>query len=402
MSLREDRRLQAVGRVIGHAHRLVDRGEAHQRHHRSEDLLLEERHIHCHFSEHGRLHETAPALTASQQFCPGCHRPVHKGFHLDGRLLVDQRAHVGVFKQLVADLECQRLFGQQVGELVVNGRFHQDTFHRAADLPVATRQPPQHHCRGGLLQVGIRQDDQGVVTAQFHVHLLEVLRGHFGDPHAHLGAAGDGDELDAGRACQEIADQRAGSGDHLMGAARQTALLHQFGDLQQCQRAGAGRFRDDRVAGGQRCGGLVPPQFHRVVERNDRSHHPQRLADGEGEVALITAHCIHRHHPTEDALAFLGKATENIGSHQHLGACLQDGLAILRCQQPAQFLAVRFDRQRDAVQDLVALERREPAHGFLALLGDSHHAGHILQRAARYPVEHLARTGVADLDPCPV
>ena len=64
--VREDRRLQAVGRVIGHAYRLVDRGEGHQRHHRSEDLLLEERHIHRHFGQHGRLHETAPALAARQ------------------------------------------------------------------------------------------------------------------------------------------------------------------------------------------------------------------------------------------------------------------------------------------------------------------------------------------------
>ena len=113
--------------------------------------------------------------------------------------------------------------------------------------------------------------------------------------------------------------------------------------MQQRQRAGAGRLGDHRVAGGQRRGGLVPPQLHRVVERHDGRHHAQRLADGEGEVALLPAHGIHRHHPAEDALALLGEATEDIGGHRDLGAGLHDGLAILLRQQLAQFVDTGLD-----------------------------------------------------------
>ncbi len=137
---------------------------------------------------------------------------------------------------------------------------------------------------------------------------LRCLGGELGDADPDGRAAGDRDQLDAGRLRQVIPDQSTGAGDDLMGAGGQPGLFHQFGDLEQRQGAGAGGLRDHGVAGGQRRRRLVPPQLHRVVERNDGGHDAQRLPNGHGEVPLLPADGVDRHDAPEDPLRLLRRS----------------------------------------------------------------------------------------------
>ena len=54
-----DRAAEAVGRVVGDAHRLVDVVERQDRQHRAEDLLAGDAHVVAHVGEDRRLQEVA-------------------------------------------------------------------------------------------------------------------------------------------------------------------------------------------------------------------------------------------------------------------------------------------------------------------------------------------------------
>ena len=55
--LREHRRRQAVGHAVGDAHRLVVVLDAHEQHHRAEQLLARDVHLRRHVGQDGRLEE---------------------------------------------------------------------------------------------------------------------------------------------------------------------------------------------------------------------------------------------------------------------------------------------------------------------------------------------------------
>ena len=130
---------------------------------------------------------------------------------------------------------------------------------------------------GGLLDVGVVEDDHRRLAAELEVHPLEVGGGGRGDLHAGADRAGDRDHLRG-----LVLDQRAAgvavAGDDVEHARRQELL----GQLGRAASSDAGvvsrRLEHDRVAGGQRRGDLPDHHHQRVVPGRHLADHADRLA----------------------------------------------------------------------------------------------------------------------------
>ena len=82
-----------------------------------------------------------------------------------------------------------------------------------------------------------------------------------------------------------VADDGAGTGDHVEDAVRQTRLARELGEPQGGQRRLRCGLQDDRVAGRQRGAQLPGGDDQRVVPGHDRGHDADRLARHQRERA---------------------------------------------------------------------------------------------------------------------
>jgi hypothetical protein len=114
---------------------------------------------------------------------------------------------------------------------------------------------------GGAIQIGVVENDQRRLAAQFHGHFLERrTRGAGHDFLAGVGAAGERDFLDARVFGQPGADFATTAGQHVEHAIREAGFGVDLSQLERGQRGDFAWLEDHRVACRQ-----AGADFHRAI-----------------------------------------------------------------------------------------------------------------------------------------
>jgi hypothetical protein len=140
-------------------------------------------------------------------------------------------------------------------------------------LVVETRPGADH---GGLVQVGVVENDQRVVAAELQRHLLQQAARGLRDPPADRGGAGEVDHRDVRVGDQALAHLDV-TRQHLEKPGGQPGLCEQLGDGETAgQRGFRGRLDQHRVAEGERRRDHPHAEHQREVPRRDDANQPDR------------------------------------------------------------------------------------------------------------------------------
>ena len=186
---RPDRGGKAVAGVVGQFHRLVRRTECGERGHRAKDLDLGENVGGGDIGEETRREEAAydwkVALRLMQDGALGL--PLRHQTLDAGQLhRIDDGAHVGGFVQRIADPQFRQPRLQTVGEDRGEAFLHKDAGAGAAHLPLI--EPDRiDDALDRAINVGIGENDEGRLAAQFQCQLLGRPGGHLADLAANFG-----------------------------------------------------------------------------------------------------------------------------------------------------------------------------------------------------------------------
>ena len=288
--LGHDARSQAELSVVGAADHFFFAVVGEDAHHRAEDFFFDDGHVVGAIGEHGRGHECAlgqiafgQTFAAAQQagalfFALG--NVAQHAFHVSK---ADQRAEVGVFVFRVADADARNA----LQDLGFECGFHcrRDKYAGAVGAHLARAVEVGHH-RGisRAIQVGVVENDQWRLAAQFHGHVLEGRLGGAGGYFlAGVGATGERDFRDARVLGQPGADFTAAAGQYVEHSVRQAGGGKDLGQLQGSQGGDFAWFEDHRVTGSQGRCRFPQGDLDRVVPRADTGHNAQRLATGVNE-----------------------------------------------------------------------------------------------------------------------
>jgi hypothetical protein len=156
------------------------------------------------------------------------------------RRLVDQRAHVGIRVQAVADANALEISGQPRANLVRDATLNEDPRARHAELPGERRDACRQQ-RDGAVEVGVVEDDRRRLAAELEVHPLQGRGAVGGDDPPDRGAPGVADDLDLGRGDEVGRVGVPGLREEVDHAARQRLdlgedLRHAIGDQRRLSR----------------------------------------------------------------------------------------------------------------------------------------------------------------------
>ena len=222
--------------------------------------------------------------------------------------MVDDRPHVDLARQRVADLEGVGPFHQPVDELVVYLAVDVHPRVRRALLTAVAKSRP-HHSLGGDVEIGRGRDDGGILAAHLdHRRFREVLGEAFVDAHPDFVGAREGDPGHIGMIDERGPDLRPGSGDDMKRPRRDSGLSENPGEFESGERTGVGRFEDHRIPGEEGANRRSTRQGHREVEgRDDR---PDPVRPQHGSVVLGTRRLTERSHEAVMVLHLAGVVAE--------------------------------------------------------------------------------------------
>ena len=190
-------------------------------------------------------------------------------------LLVDDRPQVDLLAVGVAEPEARRLLGQQRHVVPGHAAVDDVASGREADLALELERS-EGAGRGGGFEVGIVEDDQGVVAAELEADALEQPTGQLAHPPTRRRRPGEEDARDVGIGDDGLADVGPAD-DDLENALGQPGLAED--DLEhratgdRCLRIG---LEDDGVAKRQRGRHDPHPEHARRVPGRDRPDDPDR------------------------------------------------------------------------------------------------------------------------------
>ena len=230
-------------RVVGDPDRLVLVGEGLDGQHRAEGLVLGDRHGARTAVEDGRQVVEAVGqrgvvgarATAAEHGALG-EAPRDVRLDLVAVRGAGQRAGLGLVVERAAEPDRGRPLDQPVDELVVDLVLDDEPGARRADLAGVQEDGGEGEVEGDV-EVGVGEDQVGVLAAELERDLLHRGRGARHDPPAGLEAAGEGDQV----------DPRVGRR-----AARRRSRPHPGPGW---RRRRAGRPRRAASSGGSRCAG---------------------------------------------------------------------------------------------------------------------------------------------------
>lgn len=221
---------QAVGNVIGDLKCFFFRTEADGGQDRAEDFFLGDFHRVVRAGEEGWAHEAAfrpDAAAASGYRCA----VLAGGFEVAGHLvemgLVDQRTDFGLWVEGMTDLDVVHPIDEPCLEFLGNRVLHQKARGRGAALSV--ERIDHEDCRiQRPVEIGIVENDHGVLAAELEMHPLQGFRplSHDHGPGAALADEGDG--LDVRMFCQGLAGFFAEAVDKVPDTFRQAGFFCYF------------------------------------------------------------------------------------------------------------------------------------------------------------------------------
>ena len=268
----------------------------------------------------------------------------------------DERAHLGRVVLRVADAHVARRLDEQLGEAVVDGALDEDPRPRAAVLARVV----EHGVRrggGGLLEVGVGEDDVGRLAAELERDALDRPGRAAHHLLPDLGRAGEADLGDVGVLDQPLPDDRALADDDVDDALGEAGLEREVAEPDRGQRRELGRLEHDGVPARERGAELPARDVEREVPGHDQPHDPERLAEGHVDTA-----------GDRDRLAVVlvdgaRVVVEDLGDHADLAARARDRLADVARLEPRELLVMLLDERREPSQQAGPVGRRDLAPG---------------------------------------
>ena len=267
-------------------------------------------------------------------------------FDLFHRGHVDHRSLLGTFGQAVGHLELQDGGGEFGGEGVIDAFLNQQAIDADAGLAgIAVFRG--HRAGDRRVEIGILEDDERRVAAEFHRNLLD-RGGTLGHQHlADFGGPGESDFLHR-RIAGEFATDGAGRAGHDVHHARgYPRLPGQFGQRQGRVGRHAGRLDHDGATGGQGRSGLAGDHGVGEVPWRDRGDHAHRLLNHHDAAISVRT----RDGVAVDPLGFLGKPFDEGCAVGNLAARFGKRFALLQGHDPGQVFLVVEDQFVPAAQD---------------------------------------------------
>ena len=255
---RDDRGREAVLGAVGQLDGLLVGGKTDHRGHRPEDFILKRAHPWPHTAEHGGLVEQLVVFATRLQPCARLQAVADDLVHALQLPLVDQRAERGFTAGGIAHGQRPGLVHQLAREAFGDGFMGENQAGGHADLPLVQPGAPGGIARGQV-EVGVFENDQRVLAAQFQRDFFQVSSGHFGDFAPRRRRPGERNHLHIRIAAQRLT-RRRGTGQYLQQALGQARLLEQPGDE---------KTTADR-------GLRVGLEHHRIARRQGRGHRAQR------------------------------------------------------------------------------------------------------------------------------
>ena len=356
--LGEDRRGEAVDRVVRPGDRFVEVVERDDRHHRPEDLLPDDCHVLAAVGDDRRRIVVALRLVLGTLAAGHDLAAVGGGaLHASADRLQLPRAHHGTEVAALVDerVPVRRLAhgrGQPVGEVGGDALVHVGPVGCAAHLA----RVEEATCLDGpdrQVQVGVRHHDDRMAAAELQAHLRDVLRRELHDPGARPDAARDGHHADERVRGQLLADDRAVAAHDVDDSGGNARLIEDAAELERAVRRDLARLHDDGVAHEERRCHL--PRKH--VEREVPGHDAPDDADGLPQQQLHVVRLVAGDDLALDAAGPLRRVVEVVRRPVHLAPGLVEGLALLLGQGPGEVLGILSDSGGDLVQVVRAFDR---------------------------------------------
>ena len=390
----DEARVGVVGHLDGDG--LV--AEAHQRRHRPEDLVRQDRRVGRHVRQHGRLVEVAAAVRCP---APGHHRGatgdrcLHETGHLRALASADQRTHLCVGAPVVADGEAGHPGAERLGELVGYPLVHVQAVRGDAGCAGVAHLGGDGRF-GGHLHVRVGQHQERGVAAELHAGAQHPVGGEAQQVLADRDGAGEGQLADGPVRQHRHRGVVRRFGEHQIDdTGRRAATCHEVGDVVGGQRRRRCGLHDGRASGGESRGDLAHRHGSGEVPRRDLQGDPHRL--GEHHDVLVA----HRRAPDlpGDADRLLAEPAEEVGRVGHLAERLGHGLAVLELQQGGDLGLLGHHRLVAAPQDLRPLARRRggPSAGRPGRRVDGRQA--VVGRGGGDAGDEVARGGIEHVQP---
>ena len=263
----------------------------------------------------------------------------------------DQRAHLRLRIERVADLHAPGELGHPRDDLVVDRGLDEQARARLARLPGRIEDRPGR-ARDRVVEIGVGEDDVRALAAELERHALERV----GSEAHHLGAgrgrAGERDLVDARVAHEVRADRRSVAGNDVDDAVGNADLVRQLGEPERRQRRLRIRLEHDRAAGRERGRELPRREHQRVVPRHDLTADADRLLQRVEEQRAAD-----RIRASGDRADRTRVEAEVLDRLRELGLHRRDRLADVARLELRELLAVGDERVCESVQQARALGR---------------------------------------------
>ena len=359
-----DRAGQPVEAVVGDPHRRVLVGEGLDGQDRAERLLAGHRHRAGAAVEHGRqVVEAAPELrvlrcrTAAAEHGalgdPG--GDVRR--HLVAVRGADQRPGLRLRVVRSAQPDGAGPVDQRIDEVVVDLVLHEQAGAGRADLAGVEEHRGQRIVERDL-EIGVGEDDVGVLAAQLEGDLLHGGGGRRHDAPAGLHAAGERDHVHPGVLGEQRARLRPGTEDQVADAGRQPGLLEQAHQVDARVRCQLARLEHEGVTGRQARRDLPAGLQQRVVPGRDQAADAERLVDDPADHVGVAG--------VDDPTGVLGGGPAVVTEHRdHVGdvvPALDQALARVRGLGLRDRVGVPLEQVGGAEQEVASLTggRRGP------------------------------------------
>ena len=272
----------------------------------------------------------------------------------------DQRAGLGLRVVRPAQPDGAGPVDQRVDEVVVDLVLHQQPGAGRADLAGVEEDGGQRVVERDL-EVGVGEDDVGVLAAQLEGDLLHGGRGRGHDAPAGLQPAGEGDQVDPGVLGEQRARLGSGTEHQVADAGRQPGLLEQPHQVDARVRRQLARLEHEGVAGGQAGRDLPAGLEQRVVPGRDQPADAERLVDDPADHVGVAG--------VDHAAGVLGGGAAVVAEHRdHVGdvvLALDQALAGVHRLGLGDRVGVSLEQVGGAQQEVAALAGRRRRPGSL-------------------------------------
>ena len=260
-----------------------------------------------------------------------------------------------------ATFSARHASGEHVAELLVHARLHVHAIRAYASLPAVAKLRGEQ-ARDSGVEIGVVEDDEGRVAAEFQRQLLECLRRFAREILADRRRAGERDLAHAA-VMQPVGDGRnrvlARRRDQVEHARRHAGFMREQHERERGERRVLGRLADDRAARRQRGRDLARDHREREIPRRDRRDDADRLLHRRHPLAALLL----RNDVAVDARRFVGEPLHVGRAVQHLAASFRERLALFERDEPAERVGVLHHQIVPAMQHRRALFGQRVAPG---------------------------------------